>query len=145
MAWRATCTRRSRFACPSPSPRSCAICTRESAKRGRTDRSAAEKQVEQQRQNQAQQQTGDDRKIEMDVAAVDRDVAGQPSQEWDSQAKEEDQADHQDEAADEDEQLADFGHEFIVPAPSGSLPLVGRDREGFPRTRSTRPRARSWP
>src|SRR5437867_7915817 len=114
MGWRATCTRRSRFACPSPSPRSCAICTRESAKRGRADRSAAEKEVEQQGQHQAQQQTGDDRKIEMDVAAVDRDVAGQPAEKWDSHTEEEDEADHHDEATEDDEQLADFGHEVML-------------------------------
>src|SRR5438094_2561839 len=122
MAWRAISTRRSRFACRSPSPRNCAISTRKSAKRGPADGSAAEKQVEQQREHQAQQQAGDDRKIEMDIAAVERDVAGQPSQEWDSQAKEEDQADHQDEAADDDEQLADFGHEFRTCA-GGRLPF----------------------
>jgi len=50
----------------------------------------------------------------MDIAAIERDVAGQPSKEWDSQAKEEDQADHHDEAADDDEQLADFRHDLMV-------------------------------
>src|SRR5438067_5086793 len=106
MAWRATSTRRSRFACRSPSPRNCAISTRKSAKRGPADGSAAEKQVEQQRKHQAQQQEGDDRKIEVDIAAIDRDVAGQPAQEWDSQTEEKHEPDHHDEAADDDEQLA---------------------------------------
>src|SRR5438094_3782073 len=130
MAWRAISTRRSRFACRSPSPRNCAISTRKSAKRGPADGSAAEKQVEQQREHQAQQQAGDDRKIEMDIAAVERDVAGQPSQEWDSQAKEEDQADHHDEAADDDEQLANLGHELSYRPHRVPSPLRGGTGRG---------------
>src|SRR2546422_4560224 len=114
MASRATCTRRSSFACRNPSPRSCASSTRESAKRGRADRSTAEKDVEQQGHHHAQQQTGHDRKIEMDVAAVDRDVARQPAEKWDSHAEEQDKADHHDENADDDEQFADFGHDVMV-------------------------------
>src|SRR5207244_8420053 len=53
----------------------------------------------------SQQQTGDDRKIEVDIAAVDRNVAGQPAEKWDSQTEEEDQPDQHDEATDDDEQL----------------------------------------
>src|SRR5207244_7510587 len=93
----------------------------------------------------SQQQTGDDRKIEVDIAAVDRNVAGQPAEKWDSQTEEEDQPDQHDEATDDDEQLPDLGHEFMVQAQCDSLPLVGRDREGFPRTRSSRSLARSAP
>src|SRR5207245_6293445 len=86
------------------------------SEKGARAESAAEEGVEHDRQQQAEKQAGDDRKIEVDVATVDGDVAGQFAEIGDPEAQREKEADHEDEAANDDEQLANLGHKFIVPA-----------------------------
>src|SRR6266700_2080430 len=99
---------RSRSGSRSRSRRHCTTSTRKSVKPGRAE-SAPKEDGQQDRQQQAHQQAGDDRKVEVDVATVDGDVAGQFSEVGDPKAQGEKKADHEDEAANDDEQLADLG------------------------------------
>src|SRR6266568_3716977 len=111
MACPATSMSRSRSGSRSRSRRHCTTSTRKSVKPGR-----AESAPKEDGQQQAHQQAGDDRKVEVDVATVDGNVAGQFAKIGDPKAQGEKEADHEDEAANDDEQLADLGHEPIVPA-----------------------------
>src|SRR5438128_556029 len=65
---------RSRSGSRSRSRRHCTTSTRKSVKPGRAE-SAPKEDGQQDRQQQAHQQAGDDRKVEVDVATVDGDVA----------------------------------------------------------------------
>src|ERR1700694_32544 len=119
----------SRFAFRSRSRRRGTTSTRESAKPAPAE-SAAQEGVQQDRQHQAQQDAGDDRKVEVDIATVDGDVTGHLAEEGNPESQREEEANHENEAANDDEQLADLGHEFIVRA-AGRADLAAGSRLGY--------------
>src|SRR6266566_1181136 len=126
MACPATSMPRSRSGSRSRSRRHYTTSTRKSVKPERAE-SAPKENGQQDREQQAHQQAGDDRKVEVDVATVDGDVARQFAEVGDPKAQGEKEADHEDEAANDDEQLADLGHESIVPAvPRPDLAVASR-------------------
>src|SRR2546422_9928727 len=106
-----------RFASPTRSPSRCATSTRKFEKPAPA-RSSAEEGAQQQRQHQAQQQAGDDREVEVDIAAVDRNVARQFAEIGDSESQGEEESNDDDEATDDDKQLADIRHALILTAPA---------------------------
>src|ERR1700694_5472135 len=142
MASPGTSMPRSRFASPIRSLSRCATSTRKFEKPGRV-RSAAEEGVQEQRQHQAQQQAGDDREGEVDVAAVDRDITRELAEIGDSQSEGQEEADDDNEATDNDEELADVRHALVLTA-AAKIPSPGGALGGF-RTRSSRSLARSGP
>src|ERR671935_1327070 len=78
--------------------------------------SATNEDAEDQGEQHADQQAGDDRKVNVDIAAVDGDVTGQPSQERDPRTERKGKADDDDENPHDDQQPADVGHDLILAA-----------------------------
>src|SRR5438270_890967 len=79
MASPAISTRRLNSACQSRSRQRFASSTRASAKRGPANGSATKEDVEDEREQDAQDQAGEDRKVVVDAAAVGHDLLDSPA------------------------------------------------------------------
>src|ERR1700693_5363304 len=120
-----------RFASSNRSPSRCATSTKK-FERPEPASSAAEENVQEQRQHQAQQQARDDRKVEVDIATIDRDITGQFAEIGNAEPEGQEQPDDHDEAPDDDEELADLRHTLILTAPAMlPSPCGGRSGRGL--------------
>src|ERR1700716_2410263 len=76
-----------------------------------TTRGSAPEDVEDRRQQEAEQQRGHERKVEREVALPIDDVAGQPAQARDPGPQGKKQADDEEHAAEDEERAADLRHD----------------------------------